>query len=86
MGFWSDLRKKNDESQDDLEMNSRRIETNEDEIDELRDMRDDIPRWDNEARDEIDYKIEKREDRIDYLRSRREDLHEENYCDDEDDD
>ena len=84
MGFWKKVLSGNrDDSEDDLDLNQTRIENNEDEIDRLRDIRDDIPSWDNEARDEIDDKIERREDRVNYLRERREDLHEENYCDEE---
>jgi hypothetical protein len=67
-------------------MNSRRIETNEDEVEELREIRDDIPRWDDEAQEEIDWKIRKRQDRLDYLRNRRDELHESNYCDDDSED
>ena len=87
MGFWKNLLSGNrDDSEDDLYMNSRRIETNEDKIEELRDIRDDIPRRDWEAREEIDWDIEKRQNRLDHLRERRDELHEENYCHDDSED
>lgn len=87
MGFWKRVLSGNrDDSDDDLGMNQTRIDNNEYEIDKLRDIRDDIPRWDHDALDEIDEKIERRRDRIDYLRDRREELHEERYSDYDDDD
>ena len=75
-----------DDSDDDLDMNSRRIETNEDKMEELRGMRDDIPQSDYESHEEIDSKIEESHDRLDYLRERRDELHEDNYCDDDSED
>ena len=87
MGIWKDLLSgKRDDSEDDLDMNSRRIETNEDEIEDLREIRDETPYSNYEARDEIDYKIEKHENRLDYLRERRDELHETNYEIDNDSD
>ena len=84
MGIWKDLLSGNkDDSEDDLDMNRRRIETNEDKIEELREIRDEVPYSDYETRDEIDLEIENREDRLDYLREKRDELHEENYEDDD---
>ena len=84
MGIWKDLLSGNkDDSEDDLDMNRRRIETNEDKIEELREIRDEVPYSDYETRDEIDSEIENHEDRLDYLRERRDELHEENYEDDD---
>ena len=87
MGIWKNLLSENkDDSDDDLDMNSRRIETNEDKMEELRGMRDDIPQSDYESHEEIDSKIEESHDRLDYLRERRDELHEDNYCDDDSED
>lgn len=85
MGFWKFLSGNRDDSEDDLDLNQTRIDNNKDEIDRLREIRDDIPSWDYEARDETDEKIQRREDRVDYLRDRREELHKENYCDESED-
>ena len=54
MGIWKNLLSGNrDDSEDDLDMNSRRIETNEDEIEELREMRDETPYSDYERENPV---------------------------------
>ena len=80
MGFWKNFLFGNrDDSKDDLNMNSKRIQTNENEIGKLQSKRDNIPRWQTMRLGEIDSEIEKRQNRLDYLRKRRDELHEKNY-------
>ena len=80
MGFWKNFLFGNrDDSKDDLNMNSKRIQTNENEIGKLQSKRDNIPRWQTMRLGEIDSEIEKRQNRLDYLRKRRDELHQKKY-------
>ncbi len=82
MGFWKDLLSGNkDDSEDGLDRNSERIATNEDEIEELREMLDDTPKSDYEAHESITWNIQKRKDRLDYLRKRKDELNKDDHDD-----